>query len=116
MTVKNCYLLLLISKILDKTTGIKYFLKIDIKDTYYQIRIKEGDKQKTIFYIYYSYFKYYILLFSLTNTLATFQAYINQALIGLVNIIYIIYLDNILIYLEDKVDYTKAIYKVFKYL
>jgi hypothetical protein len=32
----------------------------------------------------------------------TFQSYIHKALGGLINRIYIIYLDNILIYLEDK--------------
>ena len=40
--------------------------------------------------------------FRLANTSTTFQLYIYRALGGLVNRIYIIYLDNILIYLEDK--------------
>jgi hypothetical protein len=41
------------------------------------------------------------MLFKLSNNLVIFQAYINYILVGLINIIYIIYLDNILIYLED---------------
>jgi hypothetical protein len=41
------------------------------------------------------------MLFKLSNIPVIFQAYINYALIGLINIIYIIYLDNILIYLEN---------------
>jgi hypothetical protein len=40
--------------------------------------------------------------FRLANTPITFQLYIYRALGGLVDRIYIIYLDNILIYLEDK--------------
>jgi len=40
--------------------------------------------------------------FGLANTLIIFQLYIYRALGGLVNRIYVIYLDNILIYLEDK--------------
>jgi hypothetical protein len=40
--------------------------------------------------------------FGLANTPIIFQLYIYRALGGLVNYIYIIYLDNILIYLEDK--------------
>jgi hypothetical protein len=40
--------------------------------------------------------------FGLANTPTIFQLYIYRALGGLVNRIYIIYLDNILIYLEDK--------------
>ena len=40
--------------------------------------------------------------FGLANTPIIFQLYIYRALGGLVNRIYIIYLNNILIYLEDK--------------
>jgi hypothetical protein len=39
--------------------------------------------------------------FRLSNTLVIFQAYINYILVSLIDIIYIIYLDNILIYLEN---------------
>jgi hypothetical protein len=40
--------------------------------------------------------------FRLANTPTIFQLYIYRALGGLVDRIYVIYLDNILIYLEDK--------------
>ena len=43
--------------------------------------------------------------FSLTNTLATFQAYINKALSRLVNYFIVVYLNNILIYFKSKEDY-----------
>jgi hypothetical protein len=39
--------------------------------------------------------------FRLSNIPAIFQAYINYILVSLINIIYIVYLDNILIYLEN---------------
>ena len=44
VTVKNRYPLPLISEILDRAKGAKFFTKIDIKDAYYRIRIREGDK------------------------------------------------------------------------
>jgi hypothetical protein len=40
--------------------------------------------------------------FGLANTPTIFQLYIYRALGELVDCIYIVYLDNILIYLEDK--------------
>ena len=43
--------------------------------------------------------------FSLINTLATFQAYINKALSRLVNYFMVIYLNNILIYSKPRKDY-----------
>ena len=43
--------------------------------------------------------------FSLTNTPAIFQAYINKALSRLINYFIIIYFNNILIYSKPKEDY-----------
>jgi hypothetical protein len=43
-----------------------------------------------------------VLPFGLANAPITFQLYINKALKELVNHIYVIYLNDILIYLEDK--------------
>ena len=47
------------------------------------------------------------MLFGLTNTLMTFQAYINKALSGLLDTIYIVYLNNIIVYFND--------YKIYMY-
>ena len=43
--------------------------------------------------------------FRLTNTLATFQAYINKIIQGILNKFYVIYLDNILIYLQTEEEH-----------
>ena len=44
ITVKNRYPFPLISEILDRIKSYTYFSKLDIKDAYHRIRIKEGDK------------------------------------------------------------------------
>ena len=44
VTLKNHYPLPLISEILDRLQGAKYFSKIDIKEAYYRIRIRVGNK------------------------------------------------------------------------
>ncbi len=54
--------------------------------------------------------------FSLTNILAIFQLYINQALVDLINIYYIIYLDNILIYFTNPADHQRYIREILKKL
>ena len=46
------------------------------------------------------------MLFGLANAPATFQSYIYKALGNLVDTTYVIYLDNILIYLGDEESYT----------
>ena len=64
------------------------------------MRIKEGDKWKTVFCARYGYFKYQVMLFELFNALASFQSYINKILIKKFDIFVIVYLDNILIYIK----------------
>ena len=49
MTVKNRHPLPLISELLDCLNGSKVFSKIDLKNAYYRIRIREGDEWKTAF-------------------------------------------------------------------
>jgi hypothetical protein len=44
VSVKNRYTLPLISEILDRVIEAKFFSKIDVKDVYYRIRIKEDDE------------------------------------------------------------------------
>ncbi len=49
MTIKNCYLLPLISELMDKLQGAKYFSKLDIRWGYNNVCIKSGDKWKAAF-------------------------------------------------------------------
>ncbi len=72
VTIKNRTPLPLISETLDRLRRSKRFTKLDLKDTYYRLRIREGDKQKTAFRTRYGYFEYYVLPFGLSNTPATF--------------------------------------------
>ena len=54
--------------------------------------------------------------FSLINTLAIFQAYINKVFFRLINYFIVIYLNNILIYSKLKEDYYTYIRIVIKRL
>ncbi len=62
------------------------------------------------FSTYYSYFKYQIIPFGLTNIPVTFQGYINKILAKKIDFFVIVYLDNILIYTENKKEgHVKAV-------
>ena len=54
--------------------------------------------------------------FELTNTPATFQAFINQVLRGLVDDFYVIYLDDILIFSRIKEEHQAHLELIIKYL
>jgi hypothetical protein len=67
---------------------------------------------KTAFRTRYGLFKYIIMLFGLTNAPATFQTYINETFKGLLNVICVIYIDDICIYnskLEKHADHVRQV-------
>ncbi len=89
---------------------------MDIRDIYYRIRIRKGDEWKIVFRTRYNYFKYIVIPFGLVNTLVIFQLYINRALVGLINIYYIIYLDDIFIYSINSADHQRYIREILERL
>jgi hypothetical protein len=112
ITVKNRHPLPLIAESLERLAQAKVYTKLDIRDAYHRIRIKEGDEWKTAFRTRYGHFEYTVMPFGLTNAPAQFQAYMNEALAGLVDVTCIVYLDDILIFSdteEEHVDHVKEV-------
>ena len=114
--IKNCCLLFLINEILDWMIDAKCFTKLNLRDAFHWIQIKKEDEWKTAFCMYYDHFKYMIMLFSLTNASVIFQSYINMILWGLLNVFYVIYLNNILIFLKNKNEHITHIKEVLERL
>ena len=116
VTLKNRHPLPLITETLDRLSGSKIFTKLDLKDAYHRIRIKEGDEWKTAFRTRYGHFEYLVMPFGLANAPATFQAYINRALVGLVDVTCVVYLDDILIYSTDVAEHWRHVEQVLERL
>ncbi len=102
LTIKNRYLLPLVGESLDRLDRARRFTQFDLTNAYHWMRIREGNKCMTAFRTRYGHFKYQVMPFGLTNALATFQSYINKILAEKLNVFMIIYLDDILIYTENK--------------
>ena len=71
-TIKNNYLLPLISDILENIGTKKIFTKMDLRWGYNNVRIKEGDEWKAAFMMPEGSFEPIVMFFGLTNLLATF--------------------------------------------
>ena len=78
ITVPNRYPLPIMDELKERVRGVKYFNKIDLKNGYHLIRIKEGDEWKTAFRCRYGLFEYTVMPFGLSNAPATFQGMINH--------------------------------------
>ena len=70
----------------------------------------------TTFRTRYGSYKYKVLPFRLTNGPTTYQRYINDVLFNYLNNFYIAYLDNIIIYSENELEYKEHVYKVLQRL
>ena len=116
ITLKNRHPLPLIQEMLDRISGAKKLTKLDLRNAYHRIRIKAGDEWKTAFRTRYGHYEYQVMPFGLANAPATFQAYINEALVGLVDIICVVYLDDILIYSADPEDHPNHVNQVLQRL
>ncbi|KAL0413713.1 UNVERIFIED_CONTAM: RNA-directed DNA polymerase [Sesamum radiatum] len=67
ITVKNKCLIPLVADYFDCLSRAKYFTKKDLRSSYWQVRIKEGDEAKTTVVTRYGPFKFLVILFGLTN-------------------------------------------------
>jgi len=116
MTIRNSYPLPLISELIDRVKGAKFFTKLDLKSAYNLVRIKEGDEYKTAFRTRYGHFEYLVMPFGLKNAPATFQHFINDVLSDYLDNFVISYIDDILIYSNSLEEHHEHVKKVLKKL
>ncbi|EEB99763.1 hypothetical protein MPER_00477, partial [Moniliophthora perniciosa FA553] len=77
-TVKNAFPLPLVTDLIDKLNEATIFTKMDLRNGYNNIRIKEGDEWKAAFRTPNGLYEPLVMFFGLTNSPATFQAFMND--------------------------------------
>jgi hypothetical protein len=100
-TVKNNYPLPLISQLVDKLKGSKWFTKIDLRWGYNNVRIKEGDEWKAAFVCHRGSFEPVVMYFGLCNSPATFQTMMNEIFSDMADVM-VIYIDDLMILHQDR--------------
>ncbi len=60
--------------------GAFFFTKLDLRNAYHLVHIREGDEWKTAFNTPRGHFEYRVLPFGLSNAPAVFQALVNDVL------------------------------------
>ena len=98
---KDSYSLLQIQEALESLVGAGHFSCLDLKLGFWQIKMEEASKQYTAFTVgNLGFFKCDHMPFGLCNALATFQRLMQNCLSKL-NLIYcLIYLDDIIVFLQ----------------
>jgi len=116
-TIKNNYLLLLISQLVDKLKGCKLFMKMDLHWDYNNVRIHEGDEWKAAFVMHKGAFEPLIMYFGLCNSPMTFQKMMNEIFHDMSDVC-VVYIDDLMIFtnMDDQEKHDRIMLEVLKWL
>lgn len=95
---------------MDELQGSVVFSKLDLRVGYHQIRMADGDTEKTAFLLV------TVLPFGLSNAPATFQSTMNQLLQPLLRKDVIVFFDDILVYSPSWEEHIEHLISVFSLL
>lgn len=116
VTKKDSYPLPRIDDTLDTLHGMKWFSTLDLKSGYWQVEIKDKDKEKTAFSTGKGLWQFNVMPFGLCNAPATFERLMEQILAGLLGDTCLVYLDDIIIVGKDFDDHLKKLEQVLSKL
>ena len=115
--MKNNYPLPLILDVLENIRTKKVFTKMDLRWGYNNVRIKKEDEWKVAFTTPKGSFELTVMFLGVTNSLATFQAMMNELLRDLVNIGKVaVFIDNVIIGMETEERHDEIMVEVIKRL
>ena len=116
VTVKNKYPVPLIQDMFDRLCKATYFTKLDLRSSYWQVRIAEGHEPKTNCVTRYGSYEFLVIPLCLTNSLATFCDLMNDVFYEFVDPLVVVYLNDIIIYSESLEDHLEHFRKVLSRL
>ena len=111
---KDSYPLPQIQEALESLVGTSHFSYLDLKSRFWQIKMDEGSKQYTAFTVgNLGFYERDRMPFGLCNALATFQQ-LMQNCMGELNFIYcLIYLDDLIVFLQTTEEHLHQLRIVF---
>jgi hypothetical protein len=108
--IENRYSLSLINENLNRLFEARIFIKLNVKDVFHRIRIREEDEWKTTFKCRFDHYQYRVMFFELTNSSITFQIYINKTIHSYLNLFVLMYINDLLMFfsfIEEHIEHVK---------
>nr|GEV25685.1 hypothetical protein [Tanacetum cinerariifolium] len=107
LTIKNCYPLPRIDDLFDQLQGLHFFLKIDLRSGFHQLRVHEDDILKNMFRTRYGHFNFTVMPFGLTNAPVVFLDLMNSICRPYLDKFVIVFIDDILIYSKTQEEHVE---------
>src|SRR5260221_12583946 len=117
ITVKNSYLLPLVSDVLTRLCDAEWFTTLDLRWGSNNVRLKEGDEWKAAFSMNHGLFEPLVMFFGLCNSPTTFRTIMNDILHPFIDRNEAIcYMDDILIYSTSLTDHWRITWEILQTL
>ncbi|KAI2645887.1 Transposon Tf2-9 polyprotein [Labeo rohita] len=116
VTVKFRYPLPLVPAALEQLRQAKYYTKLDLRNAYNLIHIREGDEWKTAFSTTSGHYEYRVMPYGMSNSPSVFQAFMNDIFRDMLDRWVIVYIDDILIYSHSMPEHIQHVRAVLKRL
>ena len=107
VTIKNKYPLPHIEELFDQLRGAKVFSKLDLRQGYYQVRIRKEDVTKTAFNTRYGHYEWLVMSFGLKNAPAVFMDLMQRVFQPYLDQFVVIFIDDILVYSKSEEEHEK---------
>jgi len=116
ITIPNRYPLPLMQELQDRVRAAQWFTKMNLKNGFHLIRIREGDEWKTAFRTRYGLFEFQVMPFGLTNAPSTFQDMMTHIISDMLEVEMLAYMDDILVYADTEEKHDETVREVLKRL
>jgi len=100
----------------DRVQGTQWFTKMDPKNGFHLIRIREGDEWKTAFWTHYGLYEFQVMPFGLTNAQSTFQAMRNHVFLDMLDVGLLVYEDDLQVYAKTREEHDQKVRQVLQNL
>lgn len=101
-----------IDRILYNLRGAEWFSKIDLKNGFFQIPLRECDRHKTAFRFKHILYEWNVMPMGFKNAPAVFQRFMDNLLKTEIGKSCIVYVDDILVFGKNEKEHDEALYRV----